>query len=78
MHVQQWACILRWWYNRIMKTENIVALSFVLGAISGIGIFVWIVFYPLPSWSNDSRFSNFSKDCIISDIGAEYQVYCPQ
>ena len=32
-----------------MKTENIVALSFVLGAISGIGIFVWIVFYPLPS-----------------------------
>jgi hypothetical protein len=57
-----------------MKTENIVALSFVLGAISGIGIFVWIVFYPLPSWSNDNHFTNFSKDCIISDIGAAYQV----
>ena len=44
-----------------MKTENIVALSFVLGAISGIGIFVWIVFYPPPSWSNDNHFTNFSE-----------------
>jgi hypothetical protein len=30
--------------HRIMKPENIVSLSFVLGAISGIGIFVWIAF----------------------------------
>ena len=60
-----------------MKTENIVALSFVLGAISGIGIFVWIVLYPPPSWSNDNHFTNFSEDCIISDFGAAYQVYCP-
>jgi hypothetical protein len=61
-----------------MKTENIAALSFILGAISGIGIFVWIVFYPLPSWSNDNHFTNFSKDCIISDIGAEYQSVLPE
>jgi hypothetical protein len=60
-----------------MKTENVVALSFVGGAFAGMSIMAWVAFYPLPYWNDSSHFSNFSKSCIISDIGAEYQVYCP-
>lgn len=61
-----------------MKTENIVALSFALGGLTGIAVMTWIVFYPLPYWSNDNHFANFQKSCIISDLGSAYQVYCPQ
>jgi hypothetical protein len=60
-----------------MKTENIVALSFIVGALTGITITAWIAFYPLPYWSDSRQFANFPKACIISDIGADYQVYCP-
>jgi hypothetical protein len=40
-------------------------------------VMAWVIFYLLPYWSNSSHFANFSKSCIISDIGAECQVYCP-
>jgi hypothetical protein len=60
-----------------MKTENIVAVSFFIGAIIGSIITMWIVFYPLAYWSDSRQFANFSKSCIISDIGTDYQVYCP-
>jgi hypothetical protein len=60
-----------------MKTENVVALSFVGGAFAGMAVMAWVIFYLLPYWSNSSHFANFSKSCIISDIGAECQVYCP-
>lgn len=60
-----------------MKTENIVAVSFFLGGLAGIAIMTWIVFSPLPWWRDDPHFATFSKDCIISDLGAEWQVYAP-
>jgi hypothetical protein len=60
-----------------MKTESIVALSFIAGALTGIAVMTWVVFYPLPYWSDSKSFANFSKSCIFTDMGATYQVYCP-
>jgi hypothetical protein len=64
------------WYHLAMKTENIVAASFIAGALTGLAVMTWVVIYPLSSWSNSRQFANFSKNCIISDMGATYQVYC--
>jgi hypothetical protein len=61
-----------------MKTENIVAISFVLGALTGIAVLIWIVFFPPLSWREDPRFSTYSKDRTISDLGPAWQVYCPK
>jgi hypothetical protein len=63
-----------------MKTENIVALSFLVGGIFGIATTIWIITGPVPSWWDDTpTFSNFPKSCIISDVDPEHwQVYCPQ
>jgi hypothetical protein len=60
-----------------MKNESIVALSFIAGALTGIAVMTWVVFYPLPYWSDSKSFANFPKDCILTDTGATYQVYCP-
>jgi hypothetical protein len=60
-----------------MKTEAIAAVSFIAGGLAGIAIMAWVVFFPLPYWSNSSHFANFPKSCIFSDMGATYQVYCP-
>lgn len=60
-----------------MKTENIAILSFFIGGLTGIAVATWVVFYPLPWWSDSRQFLNFSKSCIINDMGAQYQVYCP-
>jgi hypothetical protein len=62
----------------VMTTENIVAVSFLAGGIAGIAIMTWIVFSPLPWWRDDPHFATFSNDCIISDLGSAFQVYCPQ
>jgi hypothetical protein len=61
-----------------MRTEYIVAISFLAGGLAGIAITAWVVFYPLPYWSDDAHFANFSKSCIFTDMGATYQVYCPR
>jgi hypothetical protein len=42
-----------------MKIESIAALSFLLGGITGIAITAWVIFYPLPYWSDSSHFANF-------------------
>jgi hypothetical protein len=60
-----------------MKTEAIVAISFAAGALAGIAIMTWVVFYPLPYWSDSRQFASFPKDSIFTDMGATYQVYRP-
>ena len=52
-------------------------LGGLFGGMAGIVITAWILFYPLPYWSDSRQFLNLPKSCIISDIGAECQVYCP-
>jgi hypothetical protein len=62
-----------------MKTETLVALSFFVGGIIGIAVTMWIVTGPVPYWWDDTpMFSNFPKNCIVSDLGNGYQVYCPE
>jgi hypothetical protein len=55
----------------------LVTEATVAGDAAGMAVMAWVIFYLLPYWSNSSHFANFSKSCIISDIGAECQVYCP-
>lgn len=60
-----------------MKPENIVAVSFLAGGIVGIAAMSWVVFYPLPWWRDDTRFTTYPDTCIVSDLGTSFQVYCP-
>ena len=55
-----------------MKTEAIVAISFFIGNLAGIAIMAWVVFFPLPYWSDSSHFANFSE-MHLTDIGATFR-----
>jgi hypothetical protein len=61
-----------------MKTETVVALSFIIGGLAGIGVMTWVVFYPPQSWRDDDRFEIFPNTCMVSDLGTSFQVYCPK
>jgi hypothetical protein len=60
-----------------MKTENVAALSFLVGGLFGIAVITLAVLHSLPL-NDEPKFSYFPDTCIVNDLGdTRFQVYCP-
>jgi hypothetical protein len=64
-------------YYLPMKTEAIEAISFIIGGLVASPLWRGSSFSRYSIGTTAEHFTNFSRECIFSDMGATYQVYCP-